>query len=473
MAGAAAEHAGKTRKRGMTDVLRALGRPRVGVMLALGFSSGLPFMLIGNTLGFWLSENDIKLKAIGYLSWAGLAYLWKFIWGAIVDHLPAPFMAAVLGRRRGWMIVTQVGIGVGLVGMAVAGPHNLPVLGGFAVLAGIMAAMQDTVIDAWRIEIAEDPDELGLLTASYSLGFRIAMFATEALILLLATAIGWSASYAIFGALVAVGVAASVLAKEPARADKAMQTLADQKPPFSIKGALDAVVGPFVAFFRAHGVATALLMLLMITTYHLCDYMRGPMSNPYYIALGLSKPTIAVVRGAIGVPLTIAGIAVGGLLSVRLGVIKTLFVGAILQPVAVAAFALLGLHGGDYPLIHVGPLRWTAFETIMAFDSFAMSISGIALIGYMSSLTNLGYTATQYALLTSAMAWSGKILKGFSGDIVERLQAGGRTLLEAYSAFYLGSAAIGVPAVILCLVLANLQARAIAAAKADGVATTS
>lgn len=455
----------------MMEVLRALGKPRVGVMLALGFSSGLPFMLIGNTLGFWLSENDIKLKAIGYLSWAGLAYLWKFIWGAIVDHLPAPFMAAILGRRRGWMIVTQVGIGVGLIGMAAAGPHNLPALGGFAVLTGIMAAMQDTVIDAWRIEIAEDPDELGLLTAAYSLGFRIAMFATEALILLLATAIGWAFSYGIFGALVAVGLGASLLAKEPTRADKAMEALAATKPPFSPRGAVDAVAGPFIAFFKAHGLGAAVLMLLMITTYHLCDYMRGPMSNPYYLALGLDKPTIAVVRGAIGVPVTIAGIAIGGLLSVRLGVLRTLLLGAILQPIGVGAFALLGMHGGDYPLISLGGLHLTAFETIMAFDAFAIAISGIALIGYMSSLTNLGYTATQYALLTSAMAWSGKILKGFSGEIVESLQAGGRTLLQAYSTFYLGSAAIGIPAIILCLILANLQAKAIAAAKAEGVAT--
>jgi PAT family beta-lactamase induction signal transducer AmpG len=455
------------KRRGMMDVLRALGQPRVGVMLALGFSSGLPFMMIGNTLGFWLSESDIKLKAIGYLSWAGLAYLWKFIWGAMVDHLPAPFMASILGRRRGWMIITQIGVGVGLVGMALSGPHNLPALGGFAVLAGIMAAMQDTVIDAWRIEIAEDPDELGLLTAAYSLGFRIAMFATEALILLLATAIGWAPSYAIFGLLMAVGVGAALMAKEPARADRVMERQADDKPPFSWRGIYDAVAGPFITFFKAHGPATALLMLAMITLYHLCDYMRGPMSNPYYIALGIDKPTIALVRGAIGVPVTIAGIAVGGLLSVRLGVIKTLLLGAVLQPIGVAAFALLGLHGGDYPLLSLGGLRLTAFEAIMGFDAFAIAVSGIALIGYMSSLTSLGYTATQYALLTSAMAWSGKILKGFSGDIVERLEAGGRPLLQAYSTFYLGAAAIGVPAILLCLVLANQQARALKAAKAE------
>ncbi len=455
------------KKRSMMDVLRALRKPRVGVMLALGFSSGLPFMLIGNTLGFWLSENDIKLKAIGYLSWAGLAYLWKFIWGAMVDHLPAPFMAAILGRRRGWMIVTQIGIAVGLIGMAVSGPHNLPALGGFAVLTGIMAAMQDTVIDAWRIEIAEDADELGLLTSAYSLGFRIAMFATEALILLLATAIGWAISYAIFGVLMVVGIGAAVLAKEPTRADAAMEKLTAEKPPASGRGVIDAVAGPFIAFFKTHGVATAILMLGMITLYHLCDYMRGPMSNPYYLALGIDKPTIALVRGAIGVPVTIAGIAIGGILSVRLGVIRTLLLGAILQPIGVAAFALLGLHGGDYPLIHLGGLHLTAFEAIMAFDALAIAISGIALIGYMSSLTSLGYTATQYALMTSAMAWTGKILKGFSGDIVERLEAGGRPLLQAYATFYLGSAAIGIPAILLCVILVNIQSKALKTAKAQ------
>lgn len=447
----------KPKRRKAMDVLRELGRPKVAVMLLLGVSSGLPFMLIGNTLGFWLAESHIKLAAIGFLSWAGLAYLLKFVWGALVDRAGLPVLGS-LGRRRGWMVLTQIVVMAGLVGMALSGPARLDLLAEFAVLAAFGAAMQDTVIDAWRIEIADDEDELGLLTAAYSLGFRIAMFATEALILLVATWIGWSLSYLIYGLAMAIGVAAALLAKEPARTVEHPETGKGAGPVAAAKGAVDAVVGPFIAFFRAHGFAAALLMLLFITAYHLSDYLRGPMVNPFYTALHIDKPTIAYVRGAIGVPFTIAGIALGGASSVRLGARLTLLIGALIQPVGIAAFALLAAHGGDYTLVQLGGLKLSAFAAIMAFDAFAIGYSGVALVGYMSSLTSVGYTATQYALLTSAMAWSGKSLKGFSGTMVEGLQKTGIGLVPAFGEFYLLAAALGLPAVILLLLMWRLPA---------------
>lgn len=434
------------RKRTLMELIRAMREPRVLVMALLGFSSGLPFMMIGNTLGYWLADDGISKAAIGYLSWAGLAYLWKFVWGAFVDRMPPPFLKS-LGRRRGWMIATQLTVGVGMVGMALAGSHNLPLLAVFAVMTGIGAAAQDTVIDAWRIEIAENEDELGLLTSVYSLGFRIALFASEALILWLATWIGWPISFAIYGVAMAIGMGAAWWAREPKRADEVMEAKSASLGQ-SLSNGVDAITGPFLAFFRSHGLTTAILMLVFITLYHLCDYLRGPMSNPYYVALGIEKPVVAWVRSAVGLPMTFAGIAVGGILSLRLGNKPTLILGAILQPIAVGLFALLGLHGGDFTVW--GPV--TAFPLIMGFDSFCMALSGIALIAYMSTLTSLGYTATQYALLTSAMAWSGKILKGFSGDFVERLQVG-HTELQAFSTFYLIAAAIGVPALILAVLL--------------------
>jgi PAT family beta-lactamase induction signal transducer AmpG len=434
------------KKRTLMELIRAMRQPRMAIMFVLGFSSGLPFMMIGNTLGYWLADDGVSKAAIGYLSWAGLAYLWKFIWGAVVDNVPAPWLKK-FGRRRGWMLITMTVVGAGMVGMALTGSHNLPMLALFAVITGIGAAAQDTVIDAWRIEIAESEDELGLLTSVYSLGYRVALFATEALILLLATWIGWVISYVIYGFAMGIGVIAALLAQEPKRADQVMEARAAGFGAAMGRG-VDAVAGPFAAFFRSHGVTTAVLMLLFITLYHLCDYLRGPMSNPYYVALGLDKPTVAAVRAGIGLPMTFLGIAVGGILSVRIGNKPTLILGAILQPIAVGLFALLGMHGGDFPVF--GGI--TAFPLIMGFDSFCMAISGIALIGYMSTLTSLGYTATQYALLTSAMAWSGKILKGFSGDIVERLQVG-HTELQAFSTFYLLAAAIGIPALIMALVL--------------------
>lgn len=440
-------------RRRFVDVLRALGRPKVGLMLALGFSSGLPFMLIGNTLGFWLAEAGVKLALIGFLSWITLTYSVKFLWGAVVDHFEAP-LVGFMGRRRGWMVITQVGVAAGLVGMAVSDPRaHLAWLTGFGLLAGVAASAQDTVIDAWRIEIADDADELGLLTSAYSLGFRAALIATEALILLLASAIGWPMSYAIYGGLMVVGIGAALFAAEPAKADQVMEALAGEAKTHPIRGAYDAVVGPFLAFFAAHGWALAGLMLTTISFYHLCDYMRGPMTNPYYLALHIPKTTIAGVRATIGLGGSIVGIALGGLASLRLGNGRTLILGAILQPIAIGAFALLGWRGGDYPLVSVGGLDLTAFEAIMAFDAFAIGFSGVALVAYMSTLTSLGYTATQYALLTSALTWTGKTLKGFSGELVEQLHQG-RTLLEAYSLFYLECAALGIPAIILCVILA-------------------
>jgi PAT family beta-lactamase induction signal transducer AmpG len=450
------------RKRRAMDVLRALSRPKVGVMLALGFSSGLPFMLIGNTLSAWLADVNVEIKTIGFASWIGMAYLVKFLWGAVVDHIPPPIPGR-LGRRRGWMFVTQAIVGAGLVGMAVSHPRlgSLGLLLAFGLATAIGAASQDTVIDAWRIEIASDVDELGLLTSAYSLGFRAALVATEALILVLAAKIGWPLSYAIYGAMMLVGIAATFAAREPRRADAVMQTRELVARVHPMRAALDAVMGPFLAFFRAHGVALGALMLAMITLYHLCDYLRGPMSLPFYKAAHIPLMTIAAVRASLGLAGTLVGIALGGYSSLRIGAERTLVIGAIVQPLAIAAFALIAFHGGDFDLVDLvdlGGLKLSAFASVMTFDSVAIGFSGVGLVTYMSSLTSLGYTATQYALLTSAMAWAGKISKGFSGVIVEALKPG-HSLLQAYGLFYLFAAAIGVPAVVLTIWLAAIQRR--------------
>lgn len=455
--------AGK-KKRSMMDVLRALRQPKMAVMLALGFSSGLPFMLFGNTLGFWLAEGNVKLATIGFVSWAGMMFLIKFVWGALVDRFPLPVLGR-LGRRRGWMVLTQAMVGVGLVGIAATGPQHIPGLAVFAVLTALGSAMQDTVIDAWRIEIADDPDELGLLTACYTFGYRIALFAAEALILVIATAIGWPATYVIYAGMMGVGLVAALLAREPARTIEAPNH--GRRGPAAVAlAAVDAVVQPFIVFFREHGPATAALMLLGITLYHLCDYMRGPMSGPYYLALGIDKPTIAAVRGALGIPLTLAGVTLGGVCATRFGVAATLLIGAVLQPIGVAAFAILGMHGSDFAVLDFGAAQVTAFQAIMAFDALAIGFSGLALTAYMSTLTSVGYTATQYALLTSAMAWSGKFLKGFSGEIVQAIEAAGHDRLDAYALFYLGCGAIGAPAVLVCMALVAQNRRLLHKARA-------
>lgn len=431
------------RKRTATEVLRSVGQPKVAVMLALGFSSGLPFLLTGNTLGYWLRDEGTSLKAIGFLSWVGLAYSIKYLWAPLVDRLDVPILGAWLGRRRGWMAFAQVLVAAGLTGMAIVGPDGgLTAIGVFAVITAFASATQDIVVDAWRIEAAATGEELGLLSSAYQLGYRGALLVTDALILAAAQHMGWSVSYFGMAALMAVGVAATWFAPEPTRADEVMRAKA---PIWTPRGFFDAVIGPFLDFFGKHK-ELGVLMLLAVALYRLPEFVSGPMYNPFYHDLGLTKDTVAAVRGSIGLAASIAGIAAGGVSAVRLGFFPTLIVGAILQPLAVASFAILAYSGGDV----------VAFSVVMTADNFAMAYAGVALVAYMSSLTGLGYTATQYALLSSTYAMLGKFLKGFSGATVEAL-APAQGLLGAYAVFFVGVGFIGVPALVLFLILARLH----------------
>ncbi len=446
---------------GWARVVRNLRQPKVLVMLLLGFSSGIPIYLVGNTLGYWMRENAIELSTIGFLSWVGLAYSLKFLWAPLVDKLDAPLFGRWLGRRRGWMLLAQLVVAAALTGMALVQPQEgrlllagveldqLLVFGALALVVAFASATQDIVIDAWRIESADSNEQQGLLTSTSTLGYRGALLVTDALILILAAQAGWSLSYLVMAALMGVGVFATLMAREPAGS---VQAAAAPHPAlFTPQGLFDAVVGPFVAFFRQHG-SWALLMLAVISLYRLPDFVMGPMANPFYADLGIAKETVGAVRGTFGLVATIVGIAAAGLCAVRFGFIPTLVAGAVLGPGSNLAFAYLALHGADDGV----------FTAAMVIDNFCNGFAGVALVGYMSSLTNIGYTATQYALLSSFYALLGKVLKGFSGVTVETLE-NGRTLLEAYSLFFVGTALVGIPAVVLCIVLASRQPRPAAA----------
>jgi len=421
-------------------------RPRVATMLLLGFSSGLPFLLTGNTLGYWLRDKGTSLTAIGFLSWVGLAYSLKPLWAPLVDRVDAPIVGR-LGRRRGWMFVAQIFVCLGLVAMSVVGPAGgLALLGACALTVAFASSTQDIVVDAWRIEVAGNADELGLLSSAYQLGYRAALLITDALILVAAGHFGWPISYATMAALMAVGLFATWTATEPGRADAAIASHQATLPLWTPRGFLDAVVGPFSAFFRAYG-RMALLMLLMISLYRLPDFVMGPMANPFYHDVGLSKDVVGGVRASVGLVFSLLGVAAGGLSCVRMGYLNTLIAGAVVQALAVASFAILAYSGAS-----IG-----RFSAIMAADNFATSFAGVALVTYMSSLTSIGYTATQYALLSSTYAYLGKLLKGPSGAFVEYLSRHGYTLMDAYGTFFLGAGAIGLPALILCVVLSRLQ----------------
>ena len=428
-------------------VFASLGQPKVAVMLMLGFSSGLPFFLTGNTLGYWMRDEGTALSAIGFLSWVGLAYSLKFLWAPLIDRVDAPIVGR-FGRRRGWMIVSQLLVAAGLAAIALAGlKAGLATVGVLALIVAFSSSTQDIVVDAWRIEAASDSDELGLLSAAYQFGYRIAVLVSEALILIAANHFGWRISYGGMAVLMGVGMSASMIATEPLRAKRVFDAKAETAPIWSARGFFDAVIGPFTEFFRVYG-WLALLMLAMISFYQLPEYMMGPMANPFYHDLGLSKDAVGAVRASIGLVATLVGIAAGGFSALHFGYIRTLIAGVILKILVIANFATMAYAGPD--------LR--VFGAVIAADNFGIGFAGVALVTYMSSLTSLGYTATQYALLSSAYTYVGKFAKGFSGVMVERF-AVGRTLLEAYGLFFITAGLLGVPALILCLVLARATRR--------------
>jgi PAT family beta-lactamase induction signal transducer AmpG len=435
------------RKRSALEVFRELRQPKVAVMLALGFSSGLPFLLTANTFGYWLRDEGTSLKAIGFISWVGFAYAFKVYWSPLVDRVDVPLLGR-LGRRRGWMLLCQILVAIGLLGMSFVGVKaGLGVIGAFALLTAFASATQDIAIDAWRIEAAADAEEVGLMTSAAQLGYRIALLVTDAAIIAAAERVGWSLSYVAMAVLMTIGVAATFFAFEPARADAVLH----QKPPlWSGRGLLDAIIGPFVDFFAKHKVA-GLVILLMVALYRLPDFVMGPMYNPYYHDLGISKDTVAVVRGSFGLVATFLGLAAAGLCTVKFGMLRTLVVGLVLEGIGTAAFALLAFHPDA-----------TLFAAVMSLDSFAQSFAGVALVTYMSSLTSLGYTATQYAMLSSTYAILGKLLKGFSGVAVDTLTPS-YGLLGAYATAFLVTGLTAIPPLLLIMLLWRMQRREAAA----------
>lgn len=504
---------------GWRDVLRSLRQRKVVVMLLLGLSAGLPFMLVGNTMGMWLREGGVELTAIGFLSWVGIMYSMKFLWAPIIDRTDVPVLGRLVGHRRGWMLLAQAVVAVGLFGMALLTPQGgLVAFASLALVAAFASATQDIVIDAWRIESADNGEELSLLSAAYQLGYRAALLLTDAWILVIAAKVGWVASYELIAAMMGLGMVAVFFARESRltsaethaldideqqalgisdrdvvrwltalvagvtgiayliaahnfwdvewswrdaaiaiglplaiwllvrrRKDSAPVREATWSRPL-VKPLLrffDATVGPLLMFFREHG-AAALLILLAISLYRLPDFVMGPMANPFYSDLGIDKATVGTVRGSFGWVATTVGIVVAGVSALRFGFVATLLFGAILGPGSNLAFAYLAHHGGDPGV----------FAAAMVIDNFCTGFAGVALVGYMSSLTSVGYTATQYALLSSFYAMPGKFLKGLSGAVVDGL-AQTHTLLDAYALFFIGTAVLGIPVLVLCILLAR------------------
>jgi PAT family beta-lactamase induction signal transducer AmpG len=428
--------------RGPRAWLRALAvyrEPAVVRMLFLGFSAGLPLLLVFGTLSFWLREAGVDRTTIGFVSWVALAYAFKWAWAPLVDRLPLPWLTRALGRRRSWLLASQLVIAAGLVGMAVTDPAlHLRLLVIFALLTAFASATQDIALDAYRIESAA-VEKQAALAAAYQTGYRLAMIWAGAGALAIAARFDpseaeyhfapWTIAYLAMAASMAVGIVATLLAPEPAvgespalpRGGTALQRLAAW-----LHGAAISPFADFVRRYRWH----AVLLLALIATYRMSDVVMGVMANPFYRDMGFSKDEVAAVSKVYGVVMTLAGAFVGGVLSLRFGVLRTLFAGALLSAATNLLFAWLAMRGHD--------LTFLVFA--VSADNLSAGIASSAFVAYLSGLTNVAYSATQYALFSSVMLLLPKYLAGWSGWAVDSF---------GYVNFFVGTALLGLPVLLL------------------------
>lgn len=408
------------RRLGLRDLI---SDGRVALMLPLGFSSGLPILLVFSTLSAWLREAGISRTEIGLLSWVALAYSLKFLWAPIVDRYDVPLLARWLGRRRGWMVASQIGVAAGLSGLAFGDPaSSLWLIVACALVTAFASATQDVVIDGWRIDAAATQRQ-GMMAASLQLGYRLALICSGAGALYIAEFVDWRSAYLAMAALMGVGLLASLAAP---RLDSG--PAARERPSFA-----RAILEPLADLYARKGMVLVPILLL-VALFRLPDFVAGVMANPLYIDLGFSKADIANVSKLYGVWIGIAGAFAGGIALTRIGLWPVLVFGAFSAAASNLMFAWLASEGARLDLLVLS----------ISLDNFASGFAGSALIAYMSGLTSPGFAATQYALLSSLYALPGKLIGGASGAIVDAW---------GYPLLFTGTALIGVPLVLLCVLL--------------------
>jgi PAT family beta-lactamase induction signal transducer AmpG len=421
----------ESKKSLFSGVKRVFADKKLALMLALGFSSGLPFLLVFSTQSAWLREAGVSKEHIGLISWVALAYSLKFLWAPLLDQYDAPLVGRWLGRRRGWMALTQVGVALCLVGLAFGDPGaNLLWTIGFAFSLGFCAATQDVMIDGWRIAVAP-PEQQGELSAASQVGYKFAILCAGAGALYLAQFFSWRAAYLSMATLMGVGFVASLLAPEP--------LVHVESGPGHRKSFREAYADPLRDLLARHG-QFALLFLALLAIYRLPDFVSGVMANPLYIDLGFSKADIATVTKVFGFWVGLSGIAAGGVAIARFGLMPSLLIGGIAASASHLSLALLAATGQDIKMLTLA----------ICVENFAGGFAGTALIAFMSSLTSPLYAAAQYALLSSLYALPGKVLGGFSGFAVAAF---------GYPAFFIATSCIGIPVAAICLAVWRTQAR--------------
>ena len=413
-------------------------------LLFLGFSAGLPFLLVFSTLNARLADVGVETATIGFFSWLGITYSIKVFWAPVVDRLKLPVLDRLLGKRRSWRLLAQVGIATGVYLMAhvdaSAVPETMALCG---LLVAFSSATQDVAIDAYRIEIAEERLQAAL-AATYIFGYRLALLVAGAGALYLAEFWSWQVSYEVMAALVGVGALTVLVVKEPAvNHFSAAQDIAHKIEQEAAKRThlgprvarfagwfYAAIAGPFLDFFRRYK-ELAFVILVMVAVYRISDIAMGVMANPFYLDfMGFSKTQVADVTKIFGFFMTIAGSLAGGVLVVRYGTRKILLAGAIMT----AATNLLFVFLAQYPP------NLATLALVVSADNLSGGIANVALIAWLSSMTSASFTATQYALFSSLMTLPGKFLGGFSGMVVAGF---------GYAEFFLVAGLMGIPAILL------------------------
>jgi PAT family beta-lactamase induction signal transducer AmpG len=394
--------------------LRIFGQPKMAVLVFLGFSSGLPFYLTSKTLQAWMTTAKVDLATIGFFSLVTLPYSLKFVWAPVMDRYIPPF----LGRRRGWVLITQLLLLVAIAAMSLHDPRQgLRMLAVNAIAIAFFSASQDISLDAYRTDVLQDR-EMGAGAAVFVLGYRIAMITTGALAFFLADRMPWQTVYLILASLILIGVATTFIAPEPVLNDAPPKSLAE------------AVVLPFADFFQRAGVVRALFVLLFIVVYKYSDSLAGSMTTPFLLQEGFSQSEVGAVFLGAGVIATILGVLVGGAVIGKVGINRSLWIFVVVQGLSNLTYYGLSLAGKSHALM----------VTAVVIENFGLGLVTAAMTAFLMAMCNKRFTATQFALLSSLMAASRDILVAPAGKIAEGL---------GWPSFFLITVAMAIPPLLL------------------------
>lgn len=413
-----------SRSMALTSASSLYFQPRLLIIFVMGFASGLPLALSSATLFFWLAEAGITLAAIGLFALVGTPYNLKFFWAPFIDRIPLPVLTRILGRRRSWMLVIQLGLMVSIVILGFSQPEATPLLTAAAALSvAFFSASQDIVIDAYRIEIL-DRDEQGAGAAMTQAGYRLGAIAAGAGALFLAEQLDWSLVYAVMAVLVVVGMAAAIFAPDPEQRNPALVEAQN------LKGFRSMVIDPFVEFFQRNKPSTAIIILAFILLYKFGDAYAGVMAYPFYYEMGFTKSEVATVSKIFGVIATVVGVFVGGMIVKRYGIMKSLLGCGILQMLSNLMYAAQAIAGHDVQFLYF----------TIGIENLSGGMGSSAFVAYLSVLCNTAYTGTQFALFTSFMAFGRTLLSASSGWVVQ---------MTGWFDFFLISTIVALPGLLL------------------------